>query len=158
MEACCLGSTRFRILSLVFLCFVPVFSIMILSFVKGPELFASLGISDAQDGLMLSFFAILPITLFIVVMWQRLVLKVPFPPLRRTLLRPNILQRWLMKLIVILYLLRCLLMYFSYGNSLQSVISVGLSILSLYASVVVCEIGFHMAKDERVLHPFRKRA
>lgn len=119
MEACYLGSVRFRILSLVFLCLAPAFSIIIVSFVKGPELFASLGISDAQDSGMLAFFVSTPIALFFVIAWQRLVLKVHFPPLRQAFFRPrNVIKQWPMKLLVVFYLLACLIRYFEYGNSL----------------------------------------
>ena len=146
---------KFRKLSLVFVFLLDI-SIIILFFVKGPKLFASVGISHPEDGLMISFFVVLPITLSIVLLWQRLVLKVSFPSLRQVFLHPELVQRWVTRLFIILYLLRILMLYFRYGHSQESLISIGLSFISLYASVVIFEIGLQMAKDERVWHPFRK--
>jgi len=53
-------------------------------------------------------------------------------------------------------LLTAALMYIDYLNSLASLVSVSLIIVSLYAMAVVVEAMLYMAKDERVMHPFRQ--
>jgi hypothetical protein len=146
---------KFRKLSLVCFFFLDIL-IIILLFIKGPKLFASVGISHPEDGLMISFFVELPITLFIILLWQRLALKVSFPSLRQVFLHPEFIQRWVMRLFIILYLLRILMLYFRYEHSQESLISISISLISLYASVVIFEIGLQMAKDDRVWHPFGK--
>lgn len=53
-------------------------------------------------------------------------------------------------------MLTAALMYIDYLNSLASLVSVSLIIVSLYAMAVVVEAMLYMAKDERVMHPFRQ--
>jgi len=47
-------------------------------------------------------------------------------------------------------------MYFDYRNSLSSLVSVSFILASLYAFLVEAEVMLHMAKGERVWHPFRR--
>jgi hypothetical protein len=109
-----------------------------------PKFFASVGISDLEDGVMMSFSVVLPIILSIILLWQRLVLKVSFPSLKQVFLHPEFIQRWVMRLFIILYLLRILMLYFRYGYSQESLIS-------LYASVATFEIGLQMATEFGIL-------
>jgi hypothetical protein len=123
---------------------------------KGPELLTTFGIS-VYNGLLLAAFAMYPPSLVFVLMWQRYALKVSFPPLKQAFLHPcNIFKIWAMKLFLGLEALFALLMYSNYGNSLAGLISVSIIFASTYGFVVVSEIGLHMAKDQRVWHPFRQ--
>jgi len=94
---------KLRALSLVFLCFLPAFAIIVGLLLYGPEFFVLYGISK-DDGFLLSTFAMIPTIMAFVVLWQRFVLKVSFPPLSQAFLHPqNVTKLTEMKLLIILY-------------------------------------------------------
>jgi hypothetical protein len=112
---------------------------------------------SAEDGFALSAFISFPLAFAQILIWQRFVLGVVFPPLRQALLHQRTaFRRWEVKAVFALYLLTAALMYIDYLNSLASLVSVSLIIVSLYAMAVVVEAMLYMAKDERVMHPFRQ--
>lgn len=123
---------------------------------NGREFFGLFGIAE-YDGLALSILVSFPIAFAFVIMWQRLVLKISCPSFGQAFLHPrNATKPWEMKAMIALYLFTAVSMYFSYRNSLSSLVSIGLTLISLYADVVIFEVMLHMAKDERVWHPFRR--
>jgi len=151
-----LATVRFRVLSLIFLCFLPAFLILAFILLNSREFFGLFGIAE-HDGLVLSIFVAIPVVLIFPLMWQRLVLKVSCPPLNQAFLHPrNATKLWAMKAMIALYLFTALSMYLSYQNSLTSLASIGLILGSLYSYVVIFEVMLHMAKDERVWHPFTR--
>lgn len=148
-------SVRFRILSLTFV-FLLVISVLVFVLLYGHVFFGLFGISE-EDGFALSAFILFPLVSTPVLIWQRLVLGVVFPPLKQTLLHPRIVfRRWEFKAVSAMYLLTAALMFIDYLNSLASLVSVSLILVSLYAITVVVEAMLYMAKDERVMHPFRQ--
>lgn len=151
-----MASVRFRILSLIFLCFLPAFLILALILLNGRSFFGLFGIAE-YDGDLMSILVSIPIVLAFPLVWQRLVLKIPCPPLSQAFLHPrNATRSWEMKVMIALYLVTALLMYSNYQCSLPSLVSLGLTFASLYAFIVIYEVMLHMAKDERVWHPFRQ--
>ena len=149
---------KLRCLSFIFLSLVPALSIVIIFLVKSGELFAPFGLSK-EDSLGLSIMRSIPIGLFFPVLWHRYVLKVAFPSLKQALFHPRNVKEhlWFMLLIIMLYVVRGLIFYYNYGNSIASLFSIGLSLASLYAFVIILETTFHVAKDEKTLHPFRRK-
>lgn len=108
-----------------------------------------------RDGSVVSVFVSIPILMFSINVGMRLFLKAAFPSLRQALVHPrNATQQTLMKIIMLLYLSMSLFLYLDNGNTPQSLMSIGLTILGLYALVVFTEIFLYMVKDERVQHPF----
>jgi len=152
----CLASVRFRVLSLVFFCYLPAFLYFFLILLKGPQFFRVFGIEES-DGFLLSFFVSFPIVFAFVIAWQRLILKISCPSSSQAFLHPSSATKlWEMKAMILLYLFNAVRMYYVYWNSLSSLVSVSLSLVSLYAFLVESEVMFHMAKDGRVWHPFRR--
>jgi hypothetical protein len=146
---------KVRVLSLIFLCFVPAVAVIITFLVKGPEFFTMFGISTS-DGLLLSAFALVPSSLIFALLWQHYALNVAFPPMNQAFLHPrHIVKIWSMKLFLALEGLSALLMYSHYQNSLAGLMSVSVTAASMYGFMIVSEIGVHMTKDPRVWRPFR---
>jgi hypothetical protein len=117
--------------------------------------FGLLGIGE-DDGLMLSTLVLIPTVFGLMLVWARFVLKVHCPNLNQALLHPNTaLKQRMVKLMIVLYLFSGFLTCSHYQNSLSSLFSISIILASLYTLIVVLEILFHMAKDERFLHPFR---
>jgi len=149
-------SVRFRILSLTFV-FLLVISVFVFVLLYGYVFFGLFGIS-AEDSFALSAFILFPPLAYApVLIWLRFVLGVVFPPLRQALLHQRTaFRRWEFKAVFVLYLLTAALFYIDYLNSLASLVSVSLILVSLYTIIVVAEAMLYMAKDERVMHPFRQ--
>jgi len=123
---------------------------------RGPGFFGLFGIAES-DGLALSIFVSFPAVFVFVIVWQRFVLKVSCPSLSQAFLHPsNAIKQWEMKAMTLLCLFTAAWMYFDYRNSLSSLVSVSFILASLYAFLVEAEVMLHMAKDERVWHPFRR--
>jgi len=148
-------SVRFRIVSLTFV-FLLAISVFVFVLLYGYVFFGLFGIS-ADDSFALSAFISLPLTFAQILIWHRFVLGVVFPPLRQALLHQRTaFRRWEFKAVFLLYLLTAALFYIDYLNSLASLVSISLILVSLYTIIVVAEAMLYMAKDERVMHPFRQ--
>ncbi len=148
-------SVRVRILSFVFV-LLFVISVLVFVFLYGHVFFGLFGIST-ENSSALSFFILFPLVSTPVLICQRFVLGVAFPPLRQALLHQRTtFKRWEFKALAAMYLFTAAVMYIDYLNSLASLVSISLILVSLYATVVVVEAMLYMAKDERVMHPFRQ--
>lgn len=140
-----------------FFVFILVVAFPITLFIEfqGAIFLATLGIR-VRDGSAVSVFVSIPTFIFFMILGEHLFLKAALPSLRQAFTHPrNATKPALTKIMILVYLSMGLLLYLINGNSLQSLISVGLIILGLYALVVLMNVYLQMAKDERVQHPFR---
>ncbi len=134
---------------------VATISIMVFLMLEGPSILGLIGICK-DDGFLLSTLIAWPTIFGIALVWQHIVLKVSFPSLSQALFHQgDVFKQWAARAMIALYLFGCLLMYLHYGNSLLSFLSISIILVSLYAVIVLNKVAFHMAKDERVWHPFR---
>ncbi len=143
---------------MVFLCFLPAFTVLISFLLLGADFLASLGILKVE-GVLLSYFAAMPISLAFVLMWQHFALGIAFPPMSEAFVHlPNVAKRrGQFGLVGALFAILALLMYHSYeSETIATAVSIGMIVASFYGFVVVFEIGQHMAKDERIWHPFKR--
>jgi cobalamin synthase len=139
------------------LCLLPAFAVIVVFLLYGSEFFALFGISK-DDGFMLSTFAMASTSMAFVVLWQRFVLRVSFPPSSQAFLHPqNVTKHWEMKALIIIYALSAVLVPFGYLNDPSAfIVSISTILASLYSFVIEFEILFHMAKDKQVWHPFTR--
>jgi len=115
-----------------------------------PVFLITFGIRE-RDGSVVSASVSGPILIFFIIAGEHLFLKAALPSLRQALIHPrNATKPALTKLVILVYLSTGLLLYLINGNSLQSLISVGLIILGLYALVVLMDMQIQIGKDQQV--------